>query len=188
MSPVGLAGPRAETTHSTLEVSRGLTGKLQWAELPVFDGGNYPASAQPLMTLRFSSRANKTFRPSVRPILRSLSRCCAWWMQDCDGRLGLSKSSRLQPYVTGSRLSSCDLRKAEASRLSRVSRSLYQVATKKWPQRLEPCANLFHGISAGCRLKGLRIEGRSAFICDLKSLEAETHAPNSGHALQFSRP
>ena len=62
------------------------------AEVPVFDGGAYPASGAALDALRCSLSGSGISRLSVWRIPTSLSRCSAWWARACGGWLRSSKS------------------------------------------------------------------------------------------------
>ena len=55
------------------------------AELPVFDGGNYPARPRRSATARFSSSAARIFRLSVCSIPRLHSKFCEWSAPACVG-------------------------------------------------------------------------------------------------------
>jgi CRP/FNR family cyclic AMP-dependent transcriptional regulator len=144
------------------------------AELPVFDGGNYPASVTASTTPRFCLSVNKTFRHSAWLILKLRSRCCAWSVPGFDGWWESSRSYHLQQCGTGWLRSFCALPEPKASARLTEWKSLCRSATRNWRHRSERFVRLVSRNLSRFQSEGLvRIDGRSVIIYDLKALEAE---------------
>jgi len=67
------------------------------AEVPVFDGGNYPASGAAVDRATLLFVGKQDFRLSVWRTPKSPSRCFGWSARACGGWWGLSKSFRSPP-------------------------------------------------------------------------------------------
>ena len=70
------------------------------AERPVFDGGNYPRSAQRSLPPLYSSSASRTSHRYAFNSLKSGSRCCESLEDVCQGLWRLLRSFRSLRFVT----------------------------------------------------------------------------------------
>ena len=144
------------------------------AELPVFDGGNYPASAAAIddATLLFVSKQDFQALCLAHPqVALKVLRVVGSRLRRLVGII-----EELSFTTVRHRLASFLVRLAqkEGRRSAAGVEITCRSAIRNWHRRLARCGNWFPAIFRGCRRRECSESTAGASICNLKALEAET--------------